>query len=191
MVYELITKRRTIRKFLQKKIDPVLLEKFVDAARLAPSAANRQPLEFVVVNQEKLVGQIFEHTQWAGYIKPYGRPQKGQEPVAFICIVVNKEISSRYYTIDCGAAAQNLVLAALEEGIGSCIIGAFDKKSIEKMVGVPKQREVVLVVAFGYPAEQPMAEHAGTDSIQYYKDEQGTLHVPKRELHRVLYFNHY
>lgn len=191
MVYELIIKRRTIRKFLQKKIDPVLLEKFVDAARLAPSAANRQPLEFVVVNQEHLVRQVFDHTQWAGYIKPYGRPQKGEEPVAFICIVVNKEISSRYYTIDCGAAAQSLVLAALEKGVGSCIIGACDKKSIGKLVGIPEQRKLSLVIALGYPAEQPIAENADTDSIKYYKDGEGTLHVPKRPLQRVLYFNHY
>jgi len=192
MTYNLILKRRTIRKFLPEKIDERILKKLVNAARLAPSTANLQPLEFVIINQKKLTEEVFSHTRWAGYINPQGTPKKGEEPVTFIAFVVNQEIAhSDYYKVDCGTAAQNLILAALEEGIGSCIIAACNKGKIEKLINVPQGRKLEFVVALGYPAEQPIAEEAKSGSIKYYKDDQDILHVPKRPLEEVVYFNSY
>ncbi|MGM0365389.1 MAG: nitroreductase family protein [Actinomycetota bacterium] len=191
MTYNLIAARRTIRKFLQKDIDKKILQKLVNAARLAPSAANLQPLEFVVVDDRKLVSELFPLTSWAGYIKPEGTPGKGEEPVAFIAFVINQRIATEYSKVDSGAAAQNLILAALEEGIGSCIIAACDKKKIGRLINIPDDRRVEFVIALGYPAEKPMAEEAESGSIKYYKDGRGILHVPKRPLEEILYFNRY
>ncbi len=189
--YSLIIKRRTIRKFTQKKIDEKTLEVLVNAARLAPSAANLQPLEYIVVNDKNLAKEVFRHTKWAGYISPEGNPKPGEEPTAFIAFLVNLNIAKKaYYQIDSGAAVENLIIAASEKGIGSCIIGAFNKKEVSKLLNVSNNREIVFLVALGYPAEQPVQEDRD-DTVKYYKDSSGVLHVPKRTLKNILYFNSY
>ncbi len=71
-VYEAATQRRTIRKFKQQPIERTLLEKYVDAARLAPSASNMQPLKYVIVDEPVKVKQVFENVKWAAYIAPEG-----------------------------------------------------------------------------------------------------------------------
>ncbi len=191
MMYDLILKRRTIRKFLQKKIPKDILKKLVNAARLAPSAANLQPVEFIAVDQTDMVKKIFGFTEWAGYIEPEGRPKKGEEPVSFIIFAANKNIASRHYKVDSGLAAGNLILAALEEGIGSCIIESCDRAQIAKIINLPRDREIEFVIALGFSAEQPVFEEARRGSIKYYKDDRGILHVPKRPLEEVLRFNGY
>jgi nitroreductase len=75
---ELIQKRRTIRRFLQKPIPLKQLENFVDAARLAPSAANLQPLEYIIVHQPELLKRVFGTLKWAGYIRPLGDPPESK-----------------------------------------------------------------------------------------------------------------
>ena len=83
-------------------------------------------------------------------------------------------------------------LACQEEGIGCCWIGAFKKKKINEIICVPSNLSVELVLAMGYPLEKPVPEDIEKDSsIKYYKDDSGTLHVPKRRLEDILHFNHF
>lgn len=184
-VYDLILKRRTIRKFKQEKIQRHVLEKLINAARLAPSASNLQPIKYIIVDEKQQVDAVFEHVKWAGYIAPYGDPAVDERPVAFVIMLLDTEIRKSYYDVDIGAAASNLTLAALEEGIGACWMGAIDRDAIRAMFQIPDKYVISLAIALGYPAESPVAEEEN-GSIKYYKDENGVLHVPKRKLKDII-----
>jgi len=190
-IYETIISRRTIRKFDQRKIDPEILKKIVNAGRFAPSAANLQPLEYLIIDDEELKNKVFPNLAWAGYIKPEGDPGKGEEPVAYIIILADRKINPAPER-DIGASVENMNLVAEEEGIGCCWIGAFKKREIGNIISVPASLSVELVLALGYPMEKPVPEDIGKGtSIKYYKDKSGTLHVPKRKLEDILNFNRF
>src|SRR5690242_1331989 len=103
--YDLILNRRTIRKFKQQPIERVVLEKLINAARLAPSAANKQPLKYKIVDDPATVNKVFENVRWANYITPAGNPGEGETPVAFIAILIDTEITKGECGSDIGAAA--------------------------------------------------------------------------------------
>lgn len=190
-IYETIISRRTIRKFKQEKIDLKILKKIVNTGRLAPSAANLQPLEYLIIDDEDLKKEVFPNLAWAGYIKPEGDPGIGEEPVAYIIILANKKINPAPER-DIGASAENMNLTCQEEGIGCCWIGAFKKKKINEIIRVPAGLSAELILAMGYPLEKPVSEDIEKDSsIKYYKDDSGTLHVPKRRLEDILHFNYF
>jgi len=190
-VYETIIARRTIRKFRQAGIDTGILNKLVNAGRLAPSSANLQPLEYFVVHDEDLKNRIFPNLAWAGYIKPEGDPGPGEEPAAYIIILADRKVNNAP-EYDIGASAENITLAALEEGIGCCWIGAFKKRQVADIIKVPEGLSVELVLALGYPSENPVYEEVKKgSSIKYYKDGTGTLHVPKYGLEEIVHFDRF
>ncbi|UCE39784.1 MAG: nitroreductase family protein [Candidatus Aminicenantes bacterium] len=187
-LYDLIISRRSIRQFKTDPISQGILRDVVNAGRLAPSAANRQPLEFIVVDEESKKKHLFSCLKWAGYIAPEGNPKPGQEPQAYIVVLVNTDIREKGFEWDSGAAIENMILAAWGKGIGSCWIISMDKDRVKEALGVPDSHKVDSVVAFGYPAEVPVIEDM-KDSIKYWKDERECLHVPKRKLEDVIRFN--
>jgi nitroreductase len=189
-VYETIVARRTIRKFKPVPVPRELLERLVDAARLAPSAANLQPLEFIVVDDAALKARIFPCLKWAAYIAPAGDPKPGEEPGAYIVTLANTGIREKMFEYDLGAAVENMILAALEEGVGSCWMLSIDRDQLRALLGVPDGYRVDSVLALGYPAEDPTPE-ALTDSCRYWKDADGRLHVPKRTMADVAHFNRF
>lgn len=189
-LYDLIVSRRSIRQFRQEPIPREILRDLVNAGRLAPSAANRQPLEFLIVDMEDKKEQVFPCLKWAGYIAPDGNPKPGQEPQAYIVVLVNIGIREKGFEWDSGAAIENMILAAWEKGIGSCWIISMEKERVKELLGVPDSHKVDSVLALGYPAETPVAEDL-EDSIKYWKDDQGCLHVPKRKLEDVIRFNEF
>jgi nitroreductase len=184
-VSEAIYKRRSIRRFKQDAIPLETLKKLVDAARVAPSAANLQPLRYILIANPRLCERLFPALRWAGYIAPRGNPPPGEEPTAYVVVLVNKDVARSDYQLDAGAAIENLILTALEQGIGSCWLGAIDRDSIREILGVSEDFEIESVVALGYPNETPVMEPM-KNSIQYWKDQDGQLHVPKRSLEEVL-----
>ena len=183
--YDLIRQRRTIRKFLQKRLERALLEKLVDAARLAPSANNMQPLKYIIVSEAEKTEQFFKYVKWAGYIAPAGNPGENEKPVAYIVILLDTQVRETGYELDVGAAAQSMFITAQELGVGSCWMGAIDREGIRKLLSIPERYSVNTVVALGYPAESPVGEEE-SGSIRYYKDESGILHVPKRKLEDII-----
>jgi nitroreductase len=184
-VFQAIMKRRSIRRFKQESIPLDTLKKVVDAARVAPSASNIQPLRYVVVVNAGLRQRIFRTVRWAGYIAPEGDPPPGEEPTAYIVVLVSKAIARDDYQLDAGAAIENAILSALEEGIGACWVGAIDREEIREILDVGEEFEIESVVALGYPNEEPVIEQM-VDSVEYWKDDTGQLHVPKRSLEEVL-----
>ena len=186
-VYNAILSRRTIRRFTQKQLSLEILKKLVNAARLAPSAANLQPLEYVIVNEKNVCSQIFEALGWAAYLTPRWTPSVEERPVAYNVIVV-KDTTNKYYPRDVGFATENMVIAAEENDIGSCILCNINRDTIREIINAPKEYEVDSIIALGYKAEHPVVEEL-TDSVKYWRNEQGVLHVPKRNLEDIIHLN--
>ncbi len=187
-VYELIKKRRSIRRFRQKRISFSSLRQLVDSARVAPSSANLQPLEYVIVDRKDMIEKVFPMLYWAAYISPYGIPPEGERPTAYIVVLVNKRIRLENYEWDIGAAVENIILAALEKDIGSCWIQSIERQNLSKVLGIPDFYYLDTVVALGYKAEDPLIEEM-SHSIKYWLDDSHRLHVPKRRLDDILHRN--
>ena len=187
-LYETIAGRRTVRRFKPDPVPRDLLERLVDAGRLAPSAANLQPLEFVVIDGAGPRAEIFPYLKWAAYIAPAGDPRPGEEPAAYIITLANSMIREKMFEYDVGAAMENMILAALGEGVGSCWLLSIDRDRLREILGVPEHYRIDSVLALGYPAEEPAAEILG-ESVRYWKDGEGRLHVPKRPRETVVHFN--
>ncbi len=184
--YDLIINRRTIRKFLQKPIEDESLKKYINAARVAPSAANRQPLKYKIINTKKDVDEIFKLVKWAAYIAPEGNPKENEKPVSFIAVLADLDIRKDGYEFDLGAAVQNLTISAEADGIGSCIMGAIDYKKITEFLELPDNLKLLCVIALGYKGESPKECDLKNNDVKYFKDEKGVLNVPKRSLDEII-----
>jgi len=189
MIYEKLISRRTIRKFLQKPVPEEILIKCVDAARLAPSGANLQPLKYIIINDEEKLKEVFPTTKWAGYLPDYG-PTEDEMPRAYIAILHDKSISPNPGH-DVGIAAMSIVAVAHDEGLGTCILGAIDRSKLREILNLPSHINIPLLIALGYPAEKPVLDEVKDEDIKYWLDQDGVLHVPKRSLKEVLRWNTY
>ena len=187
-IRRLIASRRSIRQFRPKPVSRDLLMDFVDAGRLAPSAANLQPLEFLVVDDPAARAGVFPCLKWAAYIQPDGDPKPGREPAAYIIVLVNTKIRDKMFEYDVGAAVENMALAAAGEGVAGCWLISIDRPKIQALFGIPDHVRIDSVLALGYPAETSVVEPY-RDSPRYWKDADGVFHVPKRTLDAVVRFN--
>jgi nitroreductase len=189
IIYNTIISRRTIRKFKQTSIPVDVLKKLVNAGRLAPSAGNLQPLEYFIATDKSMKVKIFSTLSWARYIKPEGNPQKGEEPSAYIIVLVNNKIANNaYFKYDIGASVENIIITALEEGIGCCWIASFNKNKLSEILKIPNDYSIDCVIALGYPLENPTFEDIEKDeTIIYHKDSEGRLHIPKRKLEDIMH----
>jgi nitroreductase len=186
-VYDSIISRRSIRRFKQKPIKIEILKKFINAARLAPSGANLQVLEYIIITDKYLCSKIFNTIGWAGYIKPTWKPSKEERPTAYIIILTN-DINNIYYIRDSGIATENIVLTAESENIGTCILCNIKRDEIRKFLRIPNNIQIDSVIALGYKAEQPVIEDM-ENSVEYWRDENDVLHVPKRRLKDIIHIN--
>jgi nitroreductase len=188
--YETICSRRTIREFEDKPVQYELLGKFVNAGRLAPQAANRQPLEFIIVDDAALLEEFFAHTKLAGYTQ--WKPAIEKMARAYVVILANTEIQlSKWVAFDAALAAENISLAAWDEGIASCLIGAFNNNKIRDLLSVPETYDIPLLIALGHPAHKSFEEEMVDGGVEYWRDEDGNFHVPKRPLKKILHHNKY
>ncbi|MFQ5819698.1 MAG: nitroreductase family protein [Candidatus Heimdallarchaeota archaeon] len=187
MIYEKITSRRTIRKYSRKEVPKEVLEKCVDAARLSPSGANRQPLKYLVVNDQKLLKEVFSTLSWAGYLPDY-QPSEEEMPMAYVVILLDKTIW-KDPGHDAGIAAMSISMVAYDKGFGSCILSSVDREKLKTILNVPEDLDIVFVVALGYSAENSVVDEIKDDDIKYWLDENGVLHVPKRRLKDIVSWN--
>jgi nitroreductase len=189
MIYEKIKSRRTIRKYAQKNVPQEALLRCVDAARLSPSGANRQPLKYIIVNGQELTKEVFSTLRWAGYLQGY-QPGEHEMPRAYIVMILDKSISENLGH-DAGIAAMSISMVAYDEGLGSCILGSVNREKLKGILKVPDGLDIVLVIALGYPAENPVADEVKDGNIKYWLDESRVLHVPKRSLEEIVKWNTY
>lgn len=188
-VYKAIISRRTIRRFKQEPIDRNVLKKLINAARVAPSAANLQPLEYFIVDKKELCSKVFETLGWAGYIKPKWIPDEIERSTAYIIILVRENIS-KYSQWDVGLSAENIMLAAEEENIGSCMLLNIKREQLREILKIPESLRIDSVIALGYKFETSVMEEM-KDSIKYWRDEKEVLHVPKRKLVDIMHINEF
>ncbi|MFO7991443.1 MAG: nitroreductase [Thermoplasmata archaeon] len=174
--YRAIVSRRSIRRFKQKPVSAEVIKKCVNAGRLAPTGANRQPLKFMSITER--LKEIFDCTRWAGYLD--WSPSKDEMPRAYIAILKNEERGSK---IDVGIAAENICLAAHNEGIGSCMLGSIDRGKLRKILPVPSDYDIELLIALGYP-DQKAEIYDSADDIEYHMDDD-VLKVPKKPLEDI------
>ena len=184
---ELLKTRRTYRRFEQKEISRDVLDEILMAARLASSAANRQPLSYIVVREPGAGADVFAHTRWAGALPPeLGQPKEKERPTLFIAVVENLDINKDCDT-DAGLAISNMTLAAWNRGVGSCMIGACNKEALSQMFGLGENQKLHTVVAFGYPShESHIVDMESPEQFKYYLDEKKDYVVPKRKLEDVV-----
>lgn len=194
-VYQAVQKRRSIRQFKEMPLSYVMLEKCVDAARLAPTAMNCQLCEYVIVDDEKLLPQVLNAvTVWSGVPKPEQGWSPGRRPKAYIVSLINTELetqlgASRTNThYDAGLAMENMVLVALEQGLGSCVISGIDRNRLRQVLNVPPRYEITMMLALGFADESPVLEIA-TGSVERWLDGKGVLHIPKRRLEDIIHSN--
>ena len=157
------------------------------AARLSPSAMNRQPLKYIIVNEVGLLEEVFSTTNWAGILPKYF-PTKKEMPTAYIIILLNKEIRQSCGH-DCGIAAMAISIVAHDEGLGACILGAIDRPAQRKILRISDQYDIMLAVALGYPAEKPVVDEVENGNTKYWLDKEDKLHVPKRKLDNIIRWN--
>lgn len=184
---ELVLKNRSYRRFDQQApVSRDTLRELVDLARLSASAANLQPLKYILAWEPEKNTLIFPHLRWAGYLKDWAGPAEGERPAAYIVILGDKTIRPTF-GCDHGIAAQSILLGAVEKGLGGCMIGSIQEPDLHRALAIPAQYGILLVIALGKPREKVVLEPLGpAGDIEYWRDAQGAHHVPKRSLNDII-----
>lgn len=185
---ELVKRSRSVRRYKENVDIPksILLE-LVNSARTVPSAGNRQPTRFIIVNDKNLNKEIFKSLGWLGYLAEDMGPKVGERPNAYIIIVSDYTIPNASLRFDAGIAAQTIVLGANYHNIGCCIIGAVNTTKIRNLLNIKSQYDGIMVIALGYPVEKVVIEESTDASdVKYWRDENKVHHVPKLPLDLVL-----
>jgi len=187
MIRDLIVKNRSYRRFHEEfVIKHETLRELVDLARLSASAANLQPLRYILSCDPEQNALIFAHLAWAMYLKDWHGPPEGERPSAYIVILEDTQVAHPL-RCDHGIAAQSILLGATEKGLGGCIIGAINKPKLREALKIPERYEILLVLALGKPKEtvviEPLQPHG---DIKYWRDSKGVHHVPKRALDDII-----
>ena len=184
---DLVETNRSYRRFHEDTdVSTEVLTDCVDLARLSASGANAQPLKYFLSNDRATNATIFNHLSWAGYLEHWHGPPEGERPSAYIVILLDTNLR-KDAGVDHGIAAQTIMLGATEKGLGGCIVGSIQREKLREVLKLNANYEILLVLAIGKPKEKVLIEKvtAGKDA-KYWRDQDGTHHVPKRQLDDVI-----
>jgi len=183
MLHDLIARSRSYRRFDESfAIERSTLEELIELARLSPSAANLQPLKYILSCDPETNAAIFPHLTWAAYLRDWPGPAEGERPAAYIIILGDTKVS-RNFGCDHGIAAQSMLLGARERDLAGCMIGLVARDDLRETLSIPSRYEILLVLALGKPAEEIVIDPVGAEGdIKYWRDDAGVHHVPKRAL---------
>jgi nitroreductase len=149
-VLEAIRTRRSIRSYLAREVEQEKLNQVLEAARLAPSGANRQAYKFIVVRDTHVRKQLAGITRGQNFV--------AEAPVVIAAVATDPTVTTGSgepaHRIDIAIAVDHMTLAAHALGLGTCWIGAFDQHRAERILAVPKSMEVVVLLALGYAAKE-------------------------------------
>jgi nitroreductase len=187
MIRDLIISNRSCRRFDEGfAIERRTLEELVDLARLSASAANLQPLKYILSCEPEKNAGIFRHLAWAAYLKDWGGPAPGERPSAYIIMLGDTTINHNF-GCDHGIAAQSILLGAREKGLAGCMIGLIQRDELRQALAIPARYEILLVLALGKPRERAVIDEVGPNGdIKYWRDNAGVHHVPKRSLKELI-----
>ena len=187
MVKDLIMKNRSYRRFHEN--EPVSvddLKELLELARCSGSGGNVQPIKFMLSCDPETNGKIFPHLAWAGGLPDWNGPEEGERPAAYIIILGDTDISSGF-GVNHGIAAQSILLGAVEKGLGGCMLGSIKRERVREELAIPERFEILLIIALGKPAEEICIEPVGKNgNIQYWHDQNGVHHVPKRDIEEII-----
>ncbi|MCC8126020.1 MAG: nitroreductase family protein [Clostridiales bacterium] len=189
-IRELVELNRSYRGYDEsRRISREELVELVECARLCPSTVNIQPLKYCLVFEKEEVDRLQKETNWAKALRELTLPHEGMCPTAFIviCQDTRVDVAMNKFLRDIGAVAQTMLLAAVEKGLGGCMIGNFRAGGVREALNLPESIVPMLVVAFGKPAEKiVLTEIADGESTMYYRDENDVHYVPKRKLEDII-----
>ncbi len=183
----LVKTNRSCRRFDNSyKIDTTTLEQFVELARNCGSAANMQPLKYIISTDEKKNDEIFSCLGWAAYLKDWKGPVKEERPTGYFVIMGDQTIAKKFWC-EHGIASQTMLLGARAMGLGGCMFGAINIKKLKGFLNIEDHLDVKLVLALGKPVETIQIDELGDDgNIKYWRDENQIHHVPKRKLNDII-----
>lgn len=187
VIRDLIISNRSCRRFHENfAVERKTLEELVELARYSASAANLQPLKYILSCEPDRNAQIFANVAWAGYLKDWPGPAEGERPAAYIVVLGDTEINTTF-GCDHGIAAQSILLGARDRGLAGCMIGLIKREELRKALQIPPRYEILLVLAIGKPKEEIVVDTVGPDgSIKYWRESNGVHHVPKRSLSELI-----
>jgi nitroreductase len=187
MLENLIRKNRSCRRFIQSRsLDMNTLNELVNLARLSASAANLQPLKYVLCCNSEKNAEIFPCLAWAAYLKDWPGPLEGERPSGYIVVLGDTAITQDF-GCDHGIASQSILLGARERGLAGCMLGAVNREKLRDVLNLSGKLKILLVLALGVPREEIVIEPLGADgSIRYWRDSRGVHHVPKRSLKDII-----
>jgi nitroreductase len=145
-VFDTIKDRRSIRTYKGERIPKDQIEKLLEAARLAPSAGNRQNWKFIVVENEQIKHQLVPACNNQAFVGTSSHVIAG---------IGDPE--QKWHQVDLAIALEHVVLEAVELELGTCWIGAFNEEEVKKILKIPQDRKVVALLTVGIPAELPAA----------------------------------
>ena len=189
MLIDLVRRNRSYRGYdHSRRLTREELLTLLEAARLCPSSVNMQPLRYCPVYEEKLADRLQAETKWARGLPEMTLPHPGKEPTAFIviCQDTNVHPSLARFQRDVGIVAQTMLLAAVEMGLGGCMIGNFSAERVHALLGLPENVQPLLIVALGKPDEEIVLTDAVNGQTAYYRDEADRHYVPKRPLSELV-----
>ena len=163
-LFEAIKTRRSIRKYTNQPVEDDKLEAVLEAVRLSPSWANMQCWRMVVVKDKEMRQKLSDLSYVESYMAPMGykaNPSKKALADAPVVIALCADPANsgtlweqKYYLVDCGIAAQNLMLAARAQGLGSVFVGIYEEEKIKTLLNIPASVRVVGLFPLGYPPEE-------------------------------------
>jgi nitroreductase len=150
-VFAAIKKRRSIRAYQARPVPAALLRRVLEAARLAPSACNRQEWRFIAVRNRETIGKLKATANSAAFLD--------SAPVALVfCGTEGKGVMTcgqNTTSVDVSIAMSYVTLTAVAAGLGTCWLGSFREDEVKAILGIPREARVVAVTPLGYPAEKP------------------------------------
>ncbi|MGM0613013.1 MAG: nitroreductase family protein [Bacteroidota bacterium] len=156
---DLVKHRQSTRKYSDNPVSRDTLETCIEAARLAPSASNSQPWKFIIVDDPELRSKVAGKT-WDTAIRFNKFTENAPVMVVItleepkIITQIGKAVKKKDWPhIDIGIAAEHFCLQAAEMGLGTCMIGWFNEKPIQKLLNIPKKRSIALLISVGYPQD--------------------------------------
>ena len=188
MLKDLVLKNRSYRRFYQdKKLSVETLTELIDCAKATPTMEKMQKAMMIEIDDDETNAHVFECLNWAGLLKDWPGPEEGERPSGYIVVLCDLALGrNKYY--DEGIAAQTIMLAAVEQGLGGCILGSINKEKLASYLGIdPEKYSIDLVLALGTPKEEVRLTEVGADgSTAYYRDANGVHYVPKRSLKDII-----
>ena len=162
-ILEITGARRSVRKYKPVPVEREKLDLCLEAARLAPSACNAQPYKFIVIDEPELKTRFTQ----AVFTGMYSACRFAAAAPVFLAVVSergkltawfgNQMQGTNFRLMDIGIAAEHFVLAAAEQGLGTCWLGWFDAKAAARLLGLGPGKKVEILISVGYPDEAPAA----------------------------------